>query len=140
MTMLIVDDDAMLRKLLSKQLELLGFPSNGAQSGVEALQLIENGSYKLIFLDIMMPQMNGYEAARAIRAREQRLGQRAVPIVAMTAHVEEQLCIQAGMTHCLQKPVDLPTLCRTIQKWFPVEMPGRIAQLLAAHGAGTLCG
>ena len=106
-------------------LELLGnfgLKSDTAENGLEALRRFEEsqqGYYALILMDIQMPVMNGYEAARAIRSLT-REDAKTVPIVAMTADafVEDiENAIAAGMNGHLSKPLDFELFGREILKY-----------------------
>ncbi|WP_281889319.1 response regulator [Paenibacillus sp. YYML68] len=91
-----------------------------ASNGKTALELRMNGQYDLVFMDIQMPVMDGYEATRHIRAWEAASGSRTVPIVALTAHaVQQELdkCIQAGCEEVLTKPMKKRQLLDMIEKY-----------------------
>jgi CheY-like chemotaxis protein/signal transduction histidine kinase/HAMP domain-containing protein len=117
-TMLIVDDDMRnifsLASLLSEQ----GVTVLEAENGKEALaQLAAHPEIDLILMDIMMPEMDGYEAMRRIRAGEQ---ERAVPIIAMTAKVmlgDQQKCLAAGASDYIGKPIDNDKLMSLLRVW-----------------------
>ena len=90
--------------------------------GVEAVDKLagcEDGYYDMVFMDIQMPRMNGYDAARAIRAMERRYCKQ-VPIVAMTANAfaeDVHAAKTAGMNEHIAKPLDLNTLAKILKKW-----------------------
>ena len=78
-----------------------------ATSGRAALKMLEEYSFDLIFMDVQMPEMDGFEATALIRQNEKSTG-RHIPIVAMTAHAmagDRERCIQAGMDGYLPKPI-----------------------------------
>ena len=80
---------------------------------------IEDGYYDLIFMDIQMPKMNGYDATRAIRAMNRDYC-RQVPIVAMTANAfaeDVHAAKTVGMNEHIAKPLDLKILMKTMRKW-----------------------
>lgn len=114
---LIVDDDVTMRWMLCKQLDKIGLQADSAANGREALARVKTWPYQVILMDIHMPEMNGYDASRAIRTREKELGQEAVPIIALTADPDTELCFESGMTDYLQKPHDLQTLQAVLHKW-----------------------
>jgi CheY-like chemotaxis protein len=121
-TVLIVDDDVTLRWLLCKQLDKLNLQADSAATGQEALKRVEKWPYQIILMDIQMPEMNGYEATKAIREREKILMQDPVPIIAITALPESGPCFEAGMTDYLQKPIDIAKLETMLAKWMkPVQ-------------------
>jgi two-component system, sensor histidine kinase and response regulator len=109
--MLVVDDDAGNRDVLSRRLERLGHQVVTASSGTEALQLMRETAFDVVLLDIMMPDMDGYEVLGHVKGDE-RLKQ--VPVIMISAIDEVQSvvrCIDAGAEDYLTKPFD-PTLLR----------------------------
>lgn len=116
-TVLIVDDDVTMRWLLCKQLDKLNLQADSAANGKEALERVKKWPYQVILMDIHMPEMNGYDAARAIRNLEKHMEQEPVPIIAVTADPDSQLCLESGMNDYLQKPLDLECLRTTLAKW-----------------------
>ena len=89
------------------------------REAVDKLSACPDGYYDIIFMDIQMPRMNGYDATRAIRAMN-RSYCRQVPIVAMTANAfaeDVQAAKTVGMNEHIAKPLDLRTLARTLEKW-----------------------
>ncbi len=114
---LLADDDDNLRYLTMLQLKRLGYSSHYARDGKEAVSMVERFPYQLILMDVMMPEMDGCEATRAIRATELRLGRPSTPIVAMTAFQDQVRCIEAGMDDYLFKPILLDDLKKKIAQW-----------------------
>ena len=121
---LVVDDHPVNRDVLVMQLDLLGIASDTADDGVQALDLWEPGKYAVVLADIHMPNMDGYEMTRQLRARELQ-GVR-TPVVAVTANAlkgEETRCHDAGMDGYLAKPVSMERLRTTLQRWLAVHAP-----------------
>ena len=85
-------------------------------NGEEALTAAGDKEFDLILMDCSMPKMDGFEATRAIRMREQRLGRRPIPIVALSAHVsnDETAWRKSGMNGYLTKPFTLRALAAEI--------------------------
>jgi len=89
-----------------------------ANNGREALEALHRQDFDLVLMDIQMPEMDGLEAAAAIRQEERRTGER-VPIVAMTAHAmsgDRERILAAGMDDYLSKPIDIKCLMETIRR------------------------
>ncbi len=112
---LVVEDNELNREIAVEVLEEAGFETEEAEDGsiaVEKVRASAHGYYDLVLMDIQMPVMDGYEAARAIRALDdQKLS--AVPIIAMTANAfdeDKQAALDAGMNGHLAKPFDVDEL------------------------------
>jgi PAS domain S-box-containing protein len=115
---LVVEDNELNQRVTMYQLEACGFGADLAVNGKVGLERWRDGDYALILSDLHMPEMDGYDLARAIRHAEN--GGRRVPIVAFTANAvkgEAEHCLAAGMDDCLTKPVQLPDLKAILQKW-----------------------
>ncbi|PON14675.1 hypothetical protein C2W62_27845 [Candidatus Entotheonella serta] len=96
---LIAKDNIVNQKVAVRMLEKLGYHADVAANGRAVLEALERTSYDLILMDCQMPEMDGYEATAAIRAREVHTGLH-IPIVAMTANAmqgDSEQCLQAGM-------------------------------------------
>ena len=119
---LLVEDNALNAEIATEILEMTGMTVEWAEDGVEAVDKMaacEDGCYDMVFMDIQMPRMNGYDAARAIRAMDREYCKR-VPIVAMTANAfaeDVHAAKTAGMNEHIAKPLDLNTLARILKKW-----------------------
>ncbi|MEB3264833.1 MAG: ATP-binding protein [Synechococcus sp.] len=114
---LLVDDVAVNRKLAARLLERLGCRADAVASGAEAIQAIAAAPrpYELVFMDVQMPEMDGYEATRRIRALP---GATQPRIVAMTAHArpeDRRSCLEAGMDDFLSKPISQEALRRVLE-------------------------
>lgn len=114
-TVLIVDDEADTVMMLSSGLKLFGYESMMATSGAEALEQIDGRVPDAIVLDLMMPEMDGFEVTRRLRANP---GTQSVPIIIATAMAvldAEDRSREAGATHFLYKPVSLSALADLIR-------------------------
>lgn len=114
---LLVEDDPLNQMVAGALLGKLGVSVTVANNGVEAIEMLEQATFQLVFMDIQMPQMDGYEAVRLIRQRREW---QHLPIIAMTAHAistERAKCIAAGMSDYLTKPIDPPRLAAMLSKW-----------------------
>jgi len=104
---LLAEDSLVNQKLAVGLLEKHGHRVTLANHGREALAVLESQDFDLILMDVQMPEMDGYEATAAIRAREQETG-RHIPIVAMTAHAmkgDRERCLESGMDGYVAKPI-----------------------------------
>lgn len=111
-TILIVEDDGTHRALMDKILKLCDFHTVQAENGVVALSKIDSGQpFDLVLMDWDMPELNGLETVKAIRAREVKEGQGRLPVMAFTANRspgDREKCIAAGMDAYLPKDVWMP--------------------------------
>ena len=117
---LVVEDNAVNQMVAVGILESLGYAATVAENGMVGVASFvqDPTTYDAILMDCQMPQMDGYEATRAIRAHEGR--QSRVPIIAMTAAAiagERERCLLAGMDDFLTKPVDVGLLRSTLARW-----------------------
>jgi CheY-like chemotaxis protein/HPt (histidine-containing phosphotransfer) domain-containing protein/anti-sigma regulatory factor (Ser/Thr protein kinase) len=113
-----VKSNQMFMKFL---LERMGLKVTIAENGAEAVNKALGQKFDLIFMDIQMPKVNGYEAARTLRSKGIK-----IPIVALTAGTmgsDEEKCIEAGCDVYLSKPVVLSKLIETLSKYLPSENP-----------------
>ncbi len=114
-TILVAEDHEVNQQLFKTILENIGHEVDIASNGVEAVQAVKNRRYDLIFMDVQMPEMNGYEATESIRS----LGID-TPVVAVTASAqrgEEEKCISVGMSGFLIKPFKKRDLLPVLEQW-----------------------
>lgn len=115
---LVVEDNAINRRLLVRQLARLGCSAEAVANGSEALEALSASEYGLVFMDCQMPGMDGFQTASEVRRRED--GRRRVPIVAFTANATEadrRRCLEAGMDDFIGKPATLEDLSSAIERW-----------------------
>jgi len=120
-TALLAEDIAINREIVLSMLEGTGLRIDCAENGQQAVEVFEAnpGKYDIIFMDMQMPEVDGLEAARRIRALGVPEGTR-VPIIAMTANVFREdiaKCIDVGMNDHIGKPIDFDELIRKIEKY-----------------------
>src|ERR1700723_1201127 len=104
---LLAEDNAVNQKVACRIMQKLGFRVDVVADGRAAVEAWKTGRYDLILMDCQMPELDGYEATRAIRALES--GNRHIPIVALTAHAmkgSDEVCKSAGMDEHLTKPIE----------------------------------
>ncbi|OXR48462.1 response regulator receiver protein [Pusillimonas sp. T2] len=131
---LVVDDNEINREVTMSQLARLGLQAVSAANGVEAVECFKEGQFDAVLMDIQMPVMDGYEAARQIRNLDE-----AVPIIAMTAAglVEDlDRALAAGMDAHLGKPFDVQTLSEVLAAWLEAmsERPAELAVAMSTPG------
>ena len=127
---LLVEDNAVNQVVATELLEAMGHSVVVSGNGKEAAAAAAAGTFDLIFMDVQMPEMSGFEATAEIRRHEARAGGR-TPIVAMTAHAvkgDAERCIEAGMDGYLSKPVSGQRIAEAIEQVLarprPPQAPG----------------
>ncbi|MGB4067503.1 MAG: response regulator [Nitrospira sp.] len=124
---LVVEDNPVNQKVAANMIEKLGYRVNVAANGREAVESLARISYALVFMDCQMPEMDGFEATRAIRNQEASLLQTVgksqhLPIIAMTANAmkeDRDRCQVVGMDDFLSKPVTSKSLTAALNRWLP---------------------
>src|SRR5690349_11166934 len=122
---LVAEDNTTNQKVLMHQLHILGHAAEMSSDGRAALAAWRSGRFGLLFTDCHMPEMDGFDLAKAIRLEEKESGRR-IPIIAVTANAmkgEAQRCIAAGMDDYLAKPIQLDSLREMLSKWLPQHRP-----------------
>ncbi len=121
---LLVEDNKVNQKVAILMLRRLGIEAHIANNGAEALHAIASEDYRLVLMDCQMPEMDGFEATRRIRA--QNNDRSTVPIIAMTANAfaeDRAACLAAGMNDYLSKPVREGELRSKMEQWLQVHEP-----------------
>jgi TMAO reductase system sensor TorS len=124
---LVVEDNMVNQLVARKQLERYGARVTVAANGLEAVEAIGRERYDLVFMDCQMPEMDGFEATRAIRRAEGEDPANPLPIVALTANAfsgDEKRCRDAGMNEFLTKPLRPVQMVRALMKWLPEDRLG----------------
>lgn len=121
---LVAEDHPVNRKVMGLLLTMLGVENDMVTNGRDAVEAVQADRYALVLMDIMMPQMDGFQAAFAIRSKE--FGQaRHVPIIACTAisrKIIEEQCIRSGIDDYMSKPISRETLQSKIKQWSFIPM------------------
>lgn len=108
----------MNRKLAITLLKKAGYSVDAVEDGRMAIESLKCKSYDLILMDVQMPEMNGFEATKAIREMEGE--SKHTPVIAMTAHAmkgDRERCLQVGMDDYVSKPIDPNELFAKVEKW-----------------------
>jgi PAS domain S-box-containing protein len=132
---LLAEDNPVNQKVAIRILERLGYHPDLAENGLQVLAAIAARRYDLIFMDVQMPEMDGLEATRAIRARLDR-NETPLIIIALTAYVFQEdidVCLAAGMDGHLSKPISLEMLKRLLSGGLGVGSDKPAAQPLAEN-------
>jgi CheY-like chemotaxis protein/HPt (histidine-containing phosphotransfer) domain-containing protein len=117
---LLVEDNLTNQEVACGMLQRMGWHADLAQDGREALQALELRSYDLVLMDVQMPVMDGYEAARRVRDPKSAVLNHNIPIIATTAHAmagDAEKCLEAGMSDYISKPIDPKFLEQQVEKW-----------------------
>ncbi|HTM16497.1 MAG TPA: response regulator, partial [Terracidiphilus sp.] len=129
LSLLLAEDNVVNQHLATRLLVKMGHSVVLAQNGLEAVSQHGSGEFDAVLMDVQMPEMDGFQATRAIRDREKALGSPRVPIIALTAHAmsgDREKCMQAGMDYYLSKPLkaqELRDLLQAIGRAKPVPAP-----------------
>ena len=124
-SILLAEDNAVNQTLAVRLLEKRGYRVTVAENGRRALEALKRGKFDAILMDLQMPEMDGFEAVAAIRAKERESGGH-IPIIAMTAHAlkgDQEQCLAAGMDGYVSKPIRTSELFATLEKFVVDENP-----------------
>ncbi|WP_185232895.1 response regulator [Teredinibacter franksiae] len=144
---LLVEDNPVNQEVAKMMLSDAGVVVDVAANGLEALRALEaaneNDLYSLVFMDCQMPEMDGYESCRQIRAGKAGLIYRDVPVIAMTANAmkgDREKCIEAGMSDYISKPVEQDVLELKVKHWIKaMPAPVRpVVQKQALNGGSAI--
>jgi PAS domain S-box-containing protein len=115
---LVAEDNRINQMVTTRMLQKMGCQVDVAADGAAAVRSVENKRYDIVLMDLLMPEVDGTEAAKRIR---RMAGARsAIPIVALTASASPEMrlqCLEAGMNDFLAKPMELQALCRVLDRW-----------------------
>ena len=114
---LVVEDDAIMQKMALKVLRANGYGCELARNGREAVAAAARLMPALILMDLSLPEMNGWEATRALKADPHLAS---IPVVAITAHAmvgDRETAIAAGCAECLTKPYEIADLVALVERY-----------------------
>jgi PAS domain S-box-containing protein len=138
---LVVEDNATNQKVVMHMLAKLGHRADAVGNGLEALRALEIIRYDLVLMDCQMPEMDGYDATRAIRATDSQVLDRGIPIIALTAGAmqeDRERVLAVGMDDYLSKPIDSAALAATLARWLEKQpapsMPDETSQQVGRLG------
>jgi len=125
---LLAEDNEINQKMTRAMLSRYGHNVDLTLNGIEAVEAVQRTVYDLIFMDVQMPEMDGFTASQTIRRLEEqgKLAAPHIPIVAMTAHAlhgDRQRCLDAGMDDYVSKPLDPRKVLQAIERWAGPESP-----------------
>ena len=135
---LLAEDNPINQQVATAMLEKMGCQVTLAHNGREAVELAKPGRFDLVLMDCQMPEMDGFDATRGIRAQE--VGHRTTPIIALTAnalHGDRERCLAAGMSDYLSKPFSGASLRAALLKWLPEVISARSAAPTTPEGTQT---
>ncbi len=121
--MLVVDDNKINREIAQSFLLFYGGEVDTASSGLEAVEMVRKGNYDMVFMDHMMPEVDGVDATKMIRSLEGGKYSR-LPIIALTANVVgdvRNMFLENGMDDFLSKPMEIDEIERVFQQWLPID-------------------
>jgi CheY-like chemotaxis protein len=116
---LVADDDRVNQHVVARMLEKARHRVDIVVNGRDAVAALRGIPYDLVLMDCLMPEMDGFEAARAVRAAEAGTGRR-IPIIALTAGAmaeDRERCLAAGMDDYLTKPLTKRLLFDAVERW-----------------------
>jgi polar amino acid transport system substrate-binding protein len=134
-SVLLVEDNTINQQVAQEILESMGLVVYTVSNGVEALKALELQRYDIVLMDLQMPEMDGYEATRRIRA-EAKYTQ--LPVIAMTAHAmaeEREQCLAVGMNDHLPKPIDPPQLYNVLSLYLKPSVSEKTQTMLTQSQA-----
>lgn len=121
---LIVEDDRVNQQQLREMLTPLGFDVALADNGRQAVNLVQDGTIDIVLMDLQMPEMDGFQATKAIRELSRLKSE--TPVIAVTSlsrQADREACLMAGISDYLPKPVDKTKLLLVLETWLRIFRP-----------------
>jgi CheY-like chemotaxis protein/HPt (histidine-containing phosphotransfer) domain-containing protein len=135
MRILLAEDNITNQQVAIAMLKKLGLRADAVADGAEAVNALESTPYDLVFMDVQMPVMDGFEATRQVRNPQSKVLNHAIPIIAMTAHAmqgDRERFLDMGMNDYLAKPVSPEALAEVAARWLP-KKNGEVGKLEALN-------
>jgi len=117
---LLVEDNIVNQQVVVGILKNLGLNTDVADNGVEAIKKLTADLYDIVFMDVQMPEMDGYQVTEFVRDPASGVLNHQVPVIAMTAYAlqgDREKCLDAGMNDYIPKPINFTELTKVIEKW-----------------------
>jgi CheY-like chemotaxis protein len=117
---LVVEDNPTNQQVAAAILNKLGYSNETVGNGREALERLRKEEFDIVLLDCEMPELDGYETVRRIRADSANPRNSTIPVIAVTAHAmrgDREKCVEAGMNDYLSKPIEPEQVSRMLSKW-----------------------
>lgn len=124
LNILVAEDNQVNQELVVELLQHLGHTVSVACNGLEAVEHCSHETFDLIFMDVQMPEMGGFEATSRIRGIERTQGRRPCPIIALTARAmkgDREKCMTFGMNDYISKPISFQDIKTMIERWSPAS-------------------
>lgn len=121
---LIVDDNKVNLKVTAQLLSQYGIKCATADSGKKAIQMVRSAYYDLVFMDHMMPELDGVDTTKMIRSQGDAYS-KGLPIIALTANAvsgAKEMFLESGLNDFISKPIQLPQLEKVLAKWLPPKL------------------
>lgn len=122
-TAFVIEDNAVMQKLVDRQLKEFGFEVRVSGRGREAIEVLKQNRFDVVFMDCNLPDVSGFDATRMIREHEREMGRERATIIAMTAMTmsgDEESCLNSGMDDYLSKPFTMDDLEQKLNRWVPI--------------------
>ena len=119
---LVAEDDYINQQVITLSLKKLNYESDVVTNGEEVIEILKKEDFDLVFMDIQMPKLDGFDTTRLIRNPDTGVLNPNIPVIALTAHAikgYKEKCLKAGMNDHLSKPFKIATLDNAIRKWLP---------------------
>ena len=122
---LIVEDDKINQKVIELRMQSLGFKITIVENGKEAIDILKETDFDIVFMDIQMPILDGFETTKLIRSPKSQVKNHNITIIAMTAFAmkgDKENCFSIGMNDYIPKPIKVEELKKILKKWLPEKV------------------